>query len=305
MFTGAGFAFQLLTEQPKINIRPNTKGPRNELRSSTALRPNLRLDVKMILVPVTVTDTLDRPVMGLHANSFRVFENGVEQKVVSLSREEGPVSVGFIFDGSTSMKMRIDRSRAAIQEFLKNAGPDDEYFAVKFDDKPTLLTPFTSNTADIVADLSTVQPQGWTAMLDAICLGAQEMKHAKNSRRALVVLTDGGDNNSRYTESEVRNIIRESDLRVYAIGLFERPHFLEKLAKETGGMSFFAHKLSDLPAIVERLTDEFRNQYVLGYSSNNAQNDGKYRRVKVQLMQSADNERLNLFWRQGYYAPPD
>ena len=178
-------------EQPqaKVAITPREK-------RSTA-NPNIRLDVKMILVPITVTDPTDKPVENLAPDSFRVFEDDVEQRIVSLSKEEGPVSVGFIFDTSSSMKNRMDKSVAAIEQFLKTNMPGDEYFLVRFADKPSLVTSFTRDPNDILKELSAIQPIGWTALHDAICLGVQQMKFAKNARRALFVLTDGGDKNSR------------------------------------------------------------------------------------------------------------
>jgi VWFA-related protein len=263
----------------------------------------MRIDVSQILVPVTVTDSWDRPVTSLPVESFRVFEDNVEQKIESLFREEGPVSVGFLFDASSSMRKRMDRSIKAMEQFLKTSMPGDEYFLVRFSDRPTLVTGFTHEPDQILKELSSIQPQGWTALLDAICLGVHNMKAAKNARRALIILSDGGDNSSRYTESEVRNLVRESDVRVYAIGIFERSRYLEKLAAESGGSAFFAHKLEDLPETVERLSTGFRNQYVLGYSSNNQQRDGKYRRVRVELNRALRLEPWNVGWRRGYYAP--
>ena len=181
--------------------------------------------------------------------------------------------------------------------------PEDEFFLVRFSDSPTVITGFTHNPDDILSALSFVQPEGWTALLDATCLGVQKMKAAKNSRRALFILSDGGDNNSRYTESEVRSLIMEADVRVYAIGLFERPRFLEKLAAETGGKAYWVHKLAELPETVARLSRDFRNQYVLGYSSDSRQNDGKFRRVRVELLRPPEKKPWNIIWRHGYYAP--
>ena len=284
-------------DQAKVSLTPREK-------RATA-NSNIRLDVKMILVPITVMDLTDKPVENLAPTAFRVFEDDVEQRIVSLSKEEGPVSVGFVFDASASMKNRMDRSLAAIQQFLETNMPGDEYFLVRFADQPTLVTGFTSNPNDILRELATIQPQGWTSLNDAICLAVQQMKRAKNSRRALFVLTDGGDNNSRYTESEVKNLVVESDVRAYSVGLFERPRFLEKLAAQTGGQALWAHSLKDLPDAIERISREFRNQYMIGYSSNNPQNDGKYRKVKVELTESPFHKALHLFWRRGYFAPPE
>jgi len=287
-----------LQQEPTVSIQPEKK-----IRHRPTPPPNARIDVNQVLVPVTVTDSLDRPVMNLPRDSFRIFEDEVEQKVVSFFREEGPVSIGFVFDGSSSMEGRMDRSIAAIEQFLKTTVPGDEYFLLQFNDRPSILSNFTQKPDGILSELHSIQPQGWTALNDAIFLAVQRMKRAKNPRRALVVLSDGGDNNSRYTDSEVRSLVRESDLRVYAIGLFEKPKFLKRLAAETGGGAVWARNLSELPDAVDKLSQEFRNQYVLGYSSANKQSDGKYRKVRVELLNSIRSMPLRVFWRRGYYAP--
>ena len=259
----------------------------------------------MVLVPVTVTDATDRPVTNLQPTSFRIFDNNIEQKILSFHREDGPVSVGFIFDASGSMKNRMDRSVAGIQEFLNNtmvAG--DEFFLIRFSDRPVLVKDFTDDPGEILSELSAIEPGGWTALNDAICLGIHKIKRAKNQRRALFVMTDGGDNNSRYSDSEVRSLVRESDVRIYSIGLFERPHFLEKLAEDTGGRALWAHRLKDLPDVIEKLSRDFRNQYVLGYTPNDQSSDGKYRKVRVELIEKTIKHMpLNVFWRGGYYSP--
>jgi len=271
----------------------------------SVLRPNLRIDSPLVLVPVTVTDPTDHPVTDLAANSFRVFEDNIEQKVVSFHREDGPVSVGFIFDASSSMKGRMDRSIAAIEQFLKTLAKGDEFFLISFSDQPTQLTGFTEDPDSILSSLSFVRPDGWTALNDAICLGTQLIKRGKNSRRALLVLTDGSDNNSRYSNSEVRSLVRESDVRIYSIGLFERPGFLEKLAMDAGGRAIWAHKLADLPKVVDELSRDFRNQYVLGYSPQARQNDGKYHDVRVEIIKTVSLTPLHVYWRRGYFSPSE
>jgi Ca-activated chloride channel family protein len=292
----ANFAPQ---EEPRVTITPRTQLlPRPENAT-----PRMRMDTNMVLVPVTVTDDSDRPVTGLALDRFRVFEDNVEQKIVSFFREEGPVSVGFIFDASASMKKKMDRSVAAIEQFLKTVTPGDEFFLLRFSDRPSLVTGFTTDPTLILSELSSVEPRGWTSLNDAICLGVQRMKAAKNSRRALFVLSDGGDNNSRYSDSEVRNLVRESDVRVYSIGLFERPRFLEKLSADTGGRSYWVHKLDELPNEVDQLSRDLRNQYVIGYSASNGQKDGKYHSLRVELMETIRRMPLHVFWRRGYYAP--
>ena len=298
---GAALIPAAWTQEPTVSITPRIV----PIHHRTIGRSNIRLDVNLTLVPVTVTDLQDRPVPDLTAGSFRVFEDNVEQKIVSVFKEDGPVSVGFVFDTSSSMKKRIDRSVAAIRRFFETTIPGDEFFLVRFADQPALVRDFTPNPGDILRDLSTQEPQGWTALLDAIGLGVHQMKKAKNSRRALFVLTDGGDNNSRYTEAEIKDLVMESDVRVYAIGIFERYQFLERLTSESGGRAYFARKLGDLPEVIDRLSTDLREEYMLGYSSNNQRNDGKYRTLRVEVIPPRGETSLNVMWRRGYYALPD
>jgi len=288
-------------QEPAVSIVPHEiQRPR-----SSSFHTSLKIDSSMVLVPVTVMDVMDHPITDLRADAFRVFEDNVEQKVLSLNREEGPASVGFLFDASTSMRNRLEPSIAAIRQFLKTLNPADEFFLIRFNDRPAVVTEFTQDADSILSALSFVKPEGWTALNDAIYLGLQRMKHAKHSRRALFVLTDGGDNNSRYSDAEVRSIARESDVRIYSIGLFERPRFLEKLAMDTGGLTIWAHKLQDLPDIVDKLSSDFRNQYVLGYSPVQRAKDCKYHNIRVEIVKTIKLMQLNVFWRRGYFAPAE
>ena len=298
IFISASFAAEPLAQQNSPMLTPL------KTRKSTP-SANLKVETTMVLVPVTVTDAKDHPVSDLTPGVFRVFEDNVEQKVVSFQQEDGPVSVGFIFDSSSSMKKRMDKSIAAIQQFLKTLMPKDEFFLIRFADSPKMVTGFTDKPDDILSELSFVQPQGWTALNDAIVLGIHKMRAAKNSRRALFVLTDGSDNNSRYTDNELRNLVRESDVRIYSIGLYERPDYLAKLGMDSGGKAYWAHSLDDLPKTVERLSRDFRNQYVLGYEPQDPHNDGKFRQVRVQILKTIEGMPLNVFWRHGYFSLPE
>jgi Ca-activated chloride channel homolog len=266
---------------------------------------NLRLDVPVILVPVTVTDALERPLTTLPRESFRVLEDGVEQKITSFSQEDGPVSLGLLFDSSGSMKNRIATSLAALQNLFRTMIPGDEFFLVRFSDRAELLTGFTEAPDEIYGKLGLVQAQGWTAMLDAIAMGAHKMKSARNPRKVLLILSDGEDNNSRFSEPEIKNMVIEADLRVYAIGLFHLPRFLQQLAEETGGRILISKGLKDLPEIVKRLSLEIRSHYVLGFVSSNSQKDGKYRRLKVEVAHPDGSPPPRATWRRGYYAPGD
>ena len=293
------YADDVPTDQPRVSITPRERLP--DAHSSPP--GNIRLDVKVVLIPVSVTDSLDHPVNDLPPHAFRLLEDNVEQKIACFFQEDAPVSVGLIFDASGSMRKSIDRSIAAVQQFFKTTMPGDEFFLIRFSDKPTVETGFTSDPGEILDRLSFVHPEGWTALHDAIYLGVQRMKSAKNTRRVLFVLSDGGDNNSRYSEAEVKNLVMESDVRIYAIGLFDRPRFLEKLAALTGGEALWAHRLKDLPEAVDKLTRTLRNQYVLGYSPNKPENDGKYRKIRIELAHPFSITPLRLLWRRGYYAP--
>ena len=289
----AALAVGLSDDRP-VSITPRA-------RPSERTAANIRLDVTRVLIPVTVTDGLDRPYMGLSRENFRVFEDGVEQRIRSFSFEDGPVSVGLLFDASGSMRSRVDKSREAVEEFFKASVPGDEFFLIRFNDAPSIEMPFTTNLGEISRALISVHPHGWTALYDAMRLAMHQMKGARNARRALLVLTDGADNHSRYSEREIRDLVLESDVRVYAVGLFERPKFLEKLAAETGGSVVWTRKLKELPEAVARLNRELRSQYVLAYAPTNAQRDGRYRKVSVYLV--AASPQLRAAWRRGYYGP--
>jgi Ca-activated chloride channel homolog len=261
--------------------------------------------VRMVLVPVTVTDTWNRPITALSKESFRVLDDGVEQTITSFTREESPVSLGLLFDSSGSMKTRIDGSVQALKEFFPTTIPGDEFFLVQFADQARLLGGFTTEPEEIYRRLGYVQARGWTALLDAVALSAHQMKTAKNSRKVLLILSDGNDNNSRFSESEIRNMVMEGDLSIYAIGLYYKPHLLQQLADETGGRVLVAQNMTELPDVVQRLSAEIRSHYVIGYKSTNLQNDGKYHKVKVELIQQPGTPPLRASWRHGYYAPSE
>jgi Ca-activated chloride channel family protein len=283
-----------------VNLTPRATPYRKSRPPST-----LRLDVKMVLVPVSVTDALDRPVNSLSQDRFRVLEDGVAQKITSFSQEDGPISLGLLFDSSGSMRDRLAASIEAMKLLFKTTFAGDEFFLVQFSDQAHLLAEFAPEPQGLFGKLGLVQARGWTALLDAIAMGSHEMRRAKNPRRVLLILSDGNDNNSRFTEAEIRSLVLEGDLRVYGIGLAHRPRLLERLAEETGGNVLIAQNVSELPDVVQRLSREIRSQYVVGYSTSNLRNDGKYRKVKVEVMPPPDAKPLRVSWRHGYYAPEE
>jgi VWFA-related protein len=256
----------------------------------------------VVLVPVSVTDESDRPVDSLRRESFRLLENGIEQKITMFSHEDAPISMGLLFDSSNSMRNRIGDSVDALKLLFQTTMEGDEFFLVQFADKAHVLCPFTPEPDLIFSKLGLVQAAGWTALLDAIAMGTHQMRYAVNTRRVLLILSDGNDNNSRFTESEIRHMVVEGDVRIYGIGLFTRPRLLQKLAEETGGNIVLVQNLNDLPDAVRRLSREIRSQYILGYSSSTPESVVKYHKVKVELLPPPGTPPLRASWRRGYYA---
>ena len=271
------------------------------------------MNVDMVLVPITVTDPMNRLVTGLEQEDFQVYENNGEQKIRSFASEDAPVSIGIIFDLSGSMTSKLIRARESILQFIKTANPEDEFFVIGFNDRPELIEDFTSSVEDIQARLATVRSGHRTALLDAIYYGVAKMKEAKHERKALLVVSDGGDNRSRYTEGEVRAQVRESDVEIYSIGIFDPyaatpeertgPNLLNDLCEETGGRLFRVDDVSEMSDIAEKISTELRNQYVIGYTPKNMSRDGKWRKVKVKLNPPSGLPPLTVHARTGYYAP--
>jgi Ca-activated chloride channel homolog len=291
-------------DAPRVNIVPG--GRPSPVQNLVSRPSSIRLDVKMVLVPASVTDHSDKPIVDLRKEDFHVFEDAVEQKIESFSSEPGPVSLGIVFDSSGSMKNKLEGSLKAIERFLGARMQGDEFFLVRFNDSPELRTGFTSDPAFLMSSLGLVEAQGWTALHDAICLAVHKMKSAKNARKALLILSDGGDNNSRYSEGEVMSLLREADVRVYAVGLFDQARFLRKAADTTGGGLVVIHNMNDLPEAMDKLSDQLRHQYVLGYYPPPQQkNDGKFRKVKVSVSAPSAEKLWRTSWRHGYYSPVD
>ena len=273
----------------------------------------IRMNVDMVLVPITVTDPMNRLVTGLEKEDFQVYENNGEQKISSFASEDAPVSIGIIFDLSGSMTSKLIRARDSILQFIKTANPEDEFFVIGFNDRPELIEDFTNSVEDIQARLATVHSGHRTALLDAIYYGVEKMKEARHERKALLVVSDGGDNRSRYTEGEVRSQVRESDVEIYSIGIFDPyaatpeertgPALLNELSEETGGRLYRVDDIAEMGDIAEKISTELRNQYVIGYTPKDINRDGKWRKVKVKLNPPPGLPQLTVHARTGYYAP--
>ena len=272
----------------------------------------LRKDVDLVLVPVTITDPMNRLVTGLEKNNFELTDNGKLQEIRHFSSEDAPISLGVIFDISGSMADKIDKSRQAVVEFFRTANPQDEFFLITFSEKPELLVDFTSSVEDIQSKLVYAMPKGRTALLDAIYLGMNRMRKAHYERKALLIISDGGDNHSRYTEGEIKSMVREADVQIYAIGLFdsyfktpeerEGPALLTDVTDVTGGRTFVINSPNELADVATKIGIELRNQYVLGYRPTDPARNGKWRKIKVKLNPPKGLPPLRVYARTGYYA---
>jgi Ca-activated chloride channel family protein len=304
----------VLNSDAPASIVPRTKT--TEEPAAPAPKANIRVDTNVVLVPVTVTDPLNRFVTDLDQDVFEIYEDKVKQTIVSFGSEDAPLSIGIVFDTSASMGNKLERSRLSVSEFFKTANPEDEAFLVEFSDRPQLSVPMTHNLEDIQNRLVFTQSKGRTALLDGVYLALSTMKKAHNPRKALIVISDGGDNSSRYTVSEVKNLVREADVQIYGIGIYETgaargrtpeelsgPEMLRDLSEPTGGRHFVVENMNELPDVAAKIGIELRNQYVVGYTPSNQVRDGKYRKICVKLKPPPGIPSLHAFWRTGYFAP--
>lgn len=307
-----------------VHIQPRPEAPKEQpaakpagLTDDPGLKLNhgkpMQVDVDLVLVNVTVTDDWNRIVTGLDKENFTVMEGNQVQKVRHFSSEDAPISLGVIFDMSGSMSDKIEKARAAVIEFFKTANPLDEFFMITFNDRPELRADFTKSVEDVQGKLVFTVPQGTTALLDAIYLGIEKMKDAHNAKKALLIISDGGDNHSRYTENEIKSTVKEADVQIYAIGIFSPnpaqpeeiagPALLGEITNVTGGRLFTITNPNELADVATKIGIELRNQYVLGYRPNNKARDGHWRKIKVKLIPPKGLPHLNVYAKTGYYAP--
>ena len=274
-------------------------------------QPLFRADVNLVLVPVTVTDRNGRSVQGLEREDFRVYEEKLRQQIVSFSTEDAPCSVGLVFDTSGSMGDKVDKARLATRAFSEIANPQDEAFLVTFADRPELRTDFTPDFAEIQNSLLFIKPRGSTALVDGVYLALRQMRSGHNTRRALLIVSDGGDNHSRYGERDLKPILLESDVQVYAIGIHDNPRsheeqngtfLLEDLSSLTGGLHFELRDMNELSDTVAKIGVALHNQYVIGYRPRGDGPPGKWRRIRVELKGPRDLPPLRVYARSGYYT---
>lgn len=313
----------------EVHVKPMVKSedaakfnPNSIAKAEADVDPNLRthtkpirVDVDLVLIPVTITDPMNRLVTGLERDNFVLLDNGEKQAIQHFSSEDSPISLGVIFDISGSMANKIEKARQAVVEFFKTANPEDEFFLIAFNDKPTLIVDFTNSVERVQGQLVYAVPKGRTALLDAIYLGMAKMRQARHQRKALLIISDGGDNRSRYTENEIKSMVKEADVQIYAMGIFDQsarsdeerygPQMLAEVTDVTGGRTFTVSNPNDMSDVAAKIGVELRNQYVLGYRPTKPARDGKWRKVRVKLNSPKGLPQLSVYAKTGYYAPTE
>jgi len=273
----------------------------------------IRIHSDLVLIPVTVTDSSGKVVSGLAKEHFTIFEDDARQEITHFASEDAPVSIGIVFDTSGSMEPNLSKARQAVNCLLDGANPDDEFFLVRFSSQARMVVPMTSRFGQIRAQASRLEAGGSTALLDGIRLAMAEMRHARYSRKALIIISDGADNSSRWTIPELNAAVREQDVLIYAIALTAAEYrfvdsgaaLLKGIASQTGGRSFEVKKPKQLPDVTATIGGWLRQQYVLGYEPIRTERDGAYRKVDLKIVRPKGYPRLHAVWRQGYFAPKE
>ncbi|HWB86003.1 MAG TPA: VWA domain-containing protein [Bryobacteraceae bacterium] len=278
---------------------------------------NLKVNADLVQIPVTVTNKADEAVFGLTRDNFAIYENGVEQTIVHFDVSQAPISACLVFDASQSMERKLESAEDAVARVLNSAQDQDEYCLIRFSDWPEKMVSLTNDSSRIKMALRSIQPDGLTALLDAVNTALVELREAHNRHKAIILISDGGDNRSRLTQGEIKQLVKEADVQVYSIGLvsledrwvspeeINGPALMKSLSQQTGGRFFQIHQLEDLQSAADKINSALRNQYVLGYYPKKFSNDGKFRRVGVKLSPPKGFPRLRAYWRPGYYAPKE
>jgi Ca-activated chloride channel homolog len=259
----------------------------------------LKVNVDLVMVNVTITDQANRLVRDLKPENFQLFEDKVEQSIRYFSSETAPLSLGIVLDMSHSMAKKLDLARNAAVQFLQTGSPADEYFLVEFANRARLAEDFTTDISRLRDRISLRPAEGATALYDALYLGLSTVKAGQNPKKALLVITDGEDNHSRYSLGDIREVVRESDVQIFVIDLGRS--LVTELAEMTGG-SAYRVSVEDLADVCEKIALEIKSEYVLGYESTNTNKDGKFRKIRVRTTPPVGMSRLMARAREGYYA---
>ncbi len=275
----------------------------------------VKVKTDLVTLTLTVTDLYGRYVSGLNKNAFTVTDNNQEQEIQFFSDSDAPVSVGILFDVSGSMSgEKILKAQHALSRFIMTSHPSDEYFLIAFNSRAQLLLDRTRDGDAVLRKLTMVQPKSDTALYDAVYLGVERVTRGSHQKRALLIISDGQDNASRYNFGEVRRLMKESDVVAYSVGIMDRTDsgalgmqgqaFLEEISAVSGGKAFYPQTDVEMDEIFERIALELRHQYSLGYIPKDFQPNGKWRKVKVKVKPPRGLPRLTVRGREGYYATP-
>ena len=315
LLAGAGLAFSHKSAGSDVftsNGIPSSRAPEGSTREDSS---HIRVTADLVQIPVTVTNNRDQVISDLDRNSFSVYENGIEQTIVHFGLEEAPVSACFLFDSSNSMTGKLRDAVEAVNQILDTAISEDEYCLVRFSSWPEVMVSLTSNTGRVAAAMRRIDAAGWTALLDAVYLGMQEVRHGRNQHKAIILISDGGDNRSRHSEGAIKELVREADVQIYSIGVetsyspayvereIDGPALMKNISQQSGGRLYRIHEITALPGAIAKINMALRHQYVLGYYPKEAHNDGQYRRVTIKLVRPKGSPSLRAYWRSGYYAP--
>jgi len=297
----AAVAVALFGQAPTIESRAKAK-------AEPLQRPDVRIDSSLVLIPVSVSDAVGRPVAGLEQKHFKIFDNKEAQTISTFSMDDGPVALGLVFDTSSSMGKNLAAARRAAALFVAMANPGDQFLLVEFDSTPRLTVPLTEDLAHIRYELTFNQSRGSTAMIDGVYMAMNEIKKSKAERKALILVSDGDDNSSRYSPGELKTVLQESEVLIYSVGLFgdamaSNPGLMRGISEETGGRMFVVN--SGLPDIAAKISVDLRNRYIIGYNPTNSARDGLYHKVEVQMTPPRGLGKLKWYWRRGYYAPTE
>lgn len=289
-------------------------------QASAQREPPVKVDVDLVLVNASVSDRKGSAVTGLDKSHFQVWEDKVEQDIRYFSAEDVPVSMGIVFDISGSMRNKFAVARDAVLRFLQTGGPEDEYALIEFSDRPQLAQDFTSDIKEFQSRIALASPSGYTALYDAVYMGVERLRHRPNRRKALLLVTDGEDNRSHYNFNDVKELAKEADVQLFAIGIPGYPGLqlgtsmidarkgnrvpgqdvLEELVGLAGGQAFFTRDVRELDGICQKISDNLRNEYVIGYAPTNTIKDGRWRKLHLKVN---DTSHVSVHARSGYYAP--
>ena len=297
--------------QDKSSFRP--RGPGDTKLQEPKDDQRITLNTDIVNVTISVTDPYGRFVTGLGKDRFEVYDNKVKQEIAHFTDEDAPVSLGIVYDVSGSMRERINRSIRALRRFIETSHNDDDFFLIAFNDRAKLLQDFTTSGDSVLGHLMFANPHGSTALYDAAYIAVEKVQQGRHSKRALLIISDGQDNNSRYTYKELRNIVKEADVQIYAIGITDPYNdslagygrsVLEEITRMTGGRAFFPNDYNE-PELVEictRIALELRHQYSVGFYPTDVPSEAKWHKVQVKVNPPRGLGRLSLSYREGYQS---